>query len=310
MEDEIEVSIVIPNLNSPIIDKTIASVKNQSYDPHKIEIIVVGQDRFGLIKEDERVKFIQTEYKATCGKATDIGCRHASGKVLFFTDADCVAEKDWVKELIKWHKRGFQVVGGSVRIDFKGANFWSLSDNIGSFYFLLPDNPEGVLGKGCIIGHGNFSISKELYFEIGGFTEDEEYYPDDADLNARLRKRGYDIYFQPKAIVCHHNLRNSFKSLLNHAIRYGRFFTRLMEKHPGYFTKRNTLYTHSNRILLLISSPLKALVDTCSIFRRHEMLRKYWYTFGGVLLFRFFIYYSISKALRKKSKQTLKINHG
>lgn len=272
----------------------------------KVEIIIVGQDKYNLIQEGDRVKFIRTNYQANPAEAQNIGCQHAKGKVILFTDADCIADTNWIKKLMKHHKGCLHVVGGSVNINFKGANFWNLSDNIACFYFQLRDRKKGMLSD-ATLGTLNFSISKDVFFKVEKFDETPKL-GQDVDLIARLKELGYGIYFEPNASVCHHTLRNSFKSLLNHAIRYGRFFTRLMEKHPGYFTKRNTLYTHSNRILLLISSPLKALVDTCSIFRRHEMLRKYWYTFGGVLLFRFFIYYSISKALRKKSKQTIKIN--
>ena len=310
MKNKIGVSVIIPNLNSPIIDKTIASLKNQSYDSQKIEIIVVGQDRFGLIKEDERIRFIRTEHRATCGEARNIGCRHAQGEIFCFTDADCVAERDWIKSLIKWHKKGFQVVGGSAKVDFEGVNFWSLSDNIASFFFQLPDGKKGVLRKG-LIAHLNFSISRDLYFKIGGLDEDKRLsHAEDADLNARLRKLGYAIYFEPKAIICHHNMRNSLKSLLNHAIWGGSCFPRLVEKHPDYVKMIEKHYWYLVKsiqyprwIQLLVLFPLKAFIDTIAVFVRHAMLLRYWYTFGGVFLSKLARYYTISKELKQKGKE-------
>jgi len=297
MDNKIEISIVIPNLNSPIIDKTIEAIKNQTYDMSKVEIIVIGQDKYGLIKECDNVKFIYTQQEANPAKARNIGCEYAKGEVILFTDADCMPDRNWIQNLMKHHKRGVNIVAGAVDINFEGANYWSLSDNIGSFFFQLMDQERGTF-KGKIVGTLNFSIKRDIFFKIGRFDETFKR-GQDAEFIARLRKLGYEIYFEPEAVVQHHSLRNSFKSVVNHAILYGRYFPKLVEKHPKYFTKRRTLYMNSKSSVWTILSPIKALVETWSIFWRHRTVRKYWYTCVGVFVFRFFIYYSISRNMRK-----------
>ena len=54
-----EISIIIPNLHSPIVDQTIKSVLAQETD-FSYEVIVVGQDRYGLVEKFDQVQFIKT----------------------------------------------------------------------------------------------------------------------------------------------------------------------------------------------------------------------------------------------------------
>ena len=50
MKSKAELSIIIPNLHSPIIDQTIESLLRQETN-YSFEIIVVGQDKFQLVNK-------------------------------------------------------------------------------------------------------------------------------------------------------------------------------------------------------------------------------------------------------------------
>ena len=54
------VSVIIPNLNSKIIDRTVESLLSQTAVQHIAEILVVGLDQTGLVVENEPVRFIST----------------------------------------------------------------------------------------------------------------------------------------------------------------------------------------------------------------------------------------------------------
>ena len=54
-------SIIIPNLNSPIIDQTIASLENQNFKRGEFEIIVVGMDKDGLVPRDGSVNLVESK---------------------------------------------------------------------------------------------------------------------------------------------------------------------------------------------------------------------------------------------------------
>jgi len=51
-----QISIVIPNLHSPIIDQTLDSIRKQMFELGQLEVIVVGRDRHGLVHEDDLVR--------------------------------------------------------------------------------------------------------------------------------------------------------------------------------------------------------------------------------------------------------------
>ena len=70
--DKIDCSIIIPNLHSPIIDRTIQSILNQETD-HTYEIIVVGMDKFGLVEKFPEVNFIKTPAPVGAAEARNIG---------------------------------------------------------------------------------------------------------------------------------------------------------------------------------------------------------------------------------------------
>ena len=293
MKDSIEISIIIPNLHSPVIDQTINSIQRQSVDHSKIEIIIVGKDKYGLVQPSDRIKFIETKCDLNPAEARNVGIEHTKGDILFFIDADCLADKEWIKNLSKNFKDGKDVVGGAVF--FKPTNYWSISDNIASFYFLLPDSERGVT-EDCL-GSGNLAISKKAISAVGKFDKNLEI-SEDVDICMQLRSLGFKTYFDPKAIVYHSHTRDSLKSLVRHASTYGSSLPKLIEKYPDKIITRNLFW--SNRFLFLLVAPLKSLIHTIKIFLKHRIIWKYWYTFPGVFLFRFFFYFSNFKLMSLK----------
>jgi len=109
----VKISVIIPNLHSPIVDQTLDSILAQETNlPY--EIIVVGQDKYNLVKQYEQVQFIQTPEPVGAAEARNIGIRHARGDWLFFIDADCIAQPGWMQAFVEEFEDGWQVVGGGV----------------------------------------------------------------------------------------------------------------------------------------------------------------------------------------------------
>jgi len=273
------ISIVIPNLQSPIIDETLRSIRNQSFDLSQVEVIVVGRDRYGLVREDGLVRFLDTGHPVAPAVARNLGLSQASGEIVVFTDSDCIAAQDWLANLMAaYHAEPDRtVVGGAVAFD--AHNYWTLADNISTFYRFLPSREPG---ERLHLPSLNFSAHRQVLQAVGGF---DERYPqptgEDTDLSLRLRQAGHSVYFEPGAVVYHHPPRQSLSALLRHAWNFGRYTPRMR---PEYGDLLNWPAFLRQPALVLALSPLLAAGVTTRIFVEDAELRRYWRTAPAIFL--------------------------
>lgn len=274
-----QLSIVIPNLHSPIIDKTLQSIHGQAFDLSQVEVIVVGRDRYGLVREDALVRFLDTGHPVAPAVARNLGLTQATGEVVVFTDADCVAAEDWLPNLMSAYRTepDRTVVGGAVGFD--ADNYWTLSDNISTFYRFLPFRRPG---KRPHLPSLNFSARREVLEAVGGF---DERYPqptgEDTDLSFRLRRAGHALHFEPRAVVYHHPPRHSLGALLRHARDFGRYTPRMRSEYGDLIDWPAFLRQPA---VVLALSPLLAAGVTARIFATNPELRRYWYTAPAIFL--------------------------
>jgi hypothetical protein len=134
------ISIIIPNLHSPLIDQVVAAIERQTAREHIGEIIVVGQDRFGKIPASARS--VATPAPISAAAARNLGARQAAGEHVLFLDADCLAAPDLVERLLARHAQGYAVVGGAMALE--ADSYWVLCDNLLSFHDVLVSAAAGA----------------------------------------------------------------------------------------------------------------------------------------------------------------------
>jgi len=256
-----EFSIIIPNLNSPIINRTIEALEKQNYDLHKVEVIVVGLDETRLIPEKEWLKYDDTQHPLSPAAARNRGAAQAQHDILVFTDADCLPQPGWLSAFAKvFSDQDVSVVGGGVT--FNTRNYWALSDNLSMFYEYLSIHPPGP-------------IRKKVFEAVGGF---DERYPrpagEDADLTIRLRKSGYRLVFEPDAVVFHSPPRSSFPALLRHSYYQGMYSTKI---DPRYAGEEGLPSIFRTRAGVMVFSPLLAASVTIRMFLKYPPLTRYFF---------------------------------
>jgi GT2 family glycosyltransferase len=268
-------SIVIPNLHSPIIDQTLASIRAQRFDLSVVEVLVVGLDAPGLVRQDALVRLISTGHPVPPAVARNIGLRAARGDIVVFIDADCVAEPDWLARLTApYADPNVTVVGGAVT--FEAENYWTLADNLSTFHeFLVGTAP----GPRQLLASLNLSARREVLLAVGGF---DERYPraagEDADLSYRLRAAGHTLLFEPRAVVHHRPTRRTPIALLRHAANFGRYSVKL--RPTGDSGVGNWLLRHPP--LLLALAPGIAAWAATRIFLRQPRLLRYAHTWPAI----------------------------
>lgn len=97
------ISVVVPFYNSEhLIEKCLHSLLKQEYPEGSYEIILINNNSTDssadIIGRFPRVKLI-SEPKRGSYAARNRGLEEASGEIIAFTDSDCAASSDWLKEI-------------------------------------------------------------------------------------------------------------------------------------------------------------------------------------------------------------------
>ena len=273
------ISVIVPSLNSPVINLTLESLEKQTLPQDQFEVIVVGMDNDGLIHENELVRFEHTDGPLSPAEARNRGVARAHGDIIAFTDADCIADPHWLEMIAeRFSNPEVTVMGGG--IEFDTGNYWTLSDNLSMFYEYLAVHPAGWRSQ---LPSLNLMIRRDAFEDIGGF--DEVRYPrpsgEDADLTIRLRKGGSRLFFEPGAKIYHKPRRNSLVDLLRHAYFQGRYSTKIDARYAEGGSIPELL---RSRIALVILSAFFAALATVRVFSWNYILKHYWHTIPAIYL--------------------------
>jgi glycosyltransferase involved in cell wall biosynthesis len=198
------VSVVIPAFNaqdtiSYCLDSLMAQEHAGSY-----EVIVVDDgsvDRTGeLVARYERVKLVR-QPNAGPAAARNTGAREAAGDIVLFLDSDCVAEKNWLTEMIKHLRNGTDVVGVKGRYKTKQraliARFVQLEYEDKYLYMQQHEYID-------FVDTYSAGFRRDVFLKMGGYDTD---FPvacaEDIEFSYRLSSLGYKMLFNPEAVVYH-----------------------------------------------------------------------------------------------------------
>jgi len=250
------ISVIIPNLDSPLVDRTVDAVFAQ-HGASASEVLVVGRDGPGRLRGDRRVRVIPTDGPKLPGAARNVGVAAASGRLLVFVDADCVPEPDWLRAHQARHRAGETLVGGAVLWDARP--YWTLVDNLSMFHECDPTTPAG---RRRYLPTLNLSVSRAA-FEAAGPMDPGLPRGEDLDWTIRAAAAGHAPYFEPAARVWHRPPRATARAAWRHWRESGRWMVTVRRRHPRVFHAPPWAY---HRALVLVLAPLLAAAATARVF--------------------------------------------
>lgn len=229
-----KVSVVVPvRNNQEMIEDCIVSLLDQDFPKEEYEIIVVDNNSTDKTAEIIKKYPVQYLFEGKIGrtKARNKGINKASGDIICFTDSDCMAHSNWIRELV----RGFndEEIGG---IGGKSVGY-EISNLTERYIELLYEeyNLSFRFNKIPQIMTGNAAYRSRVLAEVGNFDESFET-SEDFDLSARVFWSGYRMEYAPQAIVYHRH-RSDLKKFFTQYFEYGRGYVRFTKKHKSRFNK-------------------------------------------------------------------------
>jgi GT2 family glycosyltransferase len=192
-------SIIIPVYQSPTtLEKCLHSLKTVASAAYEIIIVDSSPDAQSedIIKRFSEIRLIRSPDRLLMHHARNMGARNASGKILVFTDPDCVIDDQWLGELEASFRAGHKVAGGPI-ICYPGDNM-DMAAHIVKFWKWLPGRSKGMITD---LPTANFAVDRLVFDQVGGFQDN--LLAGDTELSFRLRDNGYELYFNPHAKVYH-----------------------------------------------------------------------------------------------------------
>jgi mycofactocin system glycosyltransferase len=228
------VSIIIPVKDQPQdLQECLQSLESLDYPRDMLEIIVVDDGSKPPVSDilPQVVTGIRNEKSQGPAACRNAGAEKASGEILAFLDADCIASRSWLRELIPFfgsEKTG--AVGGLVSGFYRQKSIDRYEDvssslNMGKRLLL-----EGNSESSFYAPTANILVSREVFQEVGGFEAGRRL-GEDVDFCWRMRRLGYTLVYAPLGSVAHKH-RNRLGKMLKRRCEYGSSEAELYRTHP------------------------------------------------------------------------------
>lgn len=249
------VSIIVPVYNgASTIEICLESLLQQNYPADTYEIIIIENGSTDNTTELIKKYPVRLFHNDTRGPAParNLGIAKSEAEIVVFTDADCIADSNWINELIKpYREPDVGGVGGAIlayqhdhrnTVEMFSDDYAPLTNFISGDLEFLPH-----------LYTANASYRHCLLREIGGFN-DRLTTGEDVDLAWRLQlQTGCKLRYAPQAIIYHHH-RTTWRGLARQYRQYGFGEIVLDTIYSHYPTYPRTLRFQMRRMLGQLTS--------------------------------------------------------
>jgi GT2 family glycosyltransferase len=289
--------ILCTHNRSRLLGRALRSLSRQTAAPDEFEIVVVDDgstDGTAEVCSSAGRDMPNLRYAAmgrNCGlaAAANRGIRTAKGRLLLFTDDDCIAQRDWVKCLAASLERHPITVGA---IQSPLSSYVQFCYNISQFHPFMSRPREGWARS---IAGGNMGIRRSLLEQLGGF--DEASRVPDMEFLFRAWSRGHRVRFVPRAVIIHDPDRTNLAAVLRNASEHASEMILLRNRFAALL---RTPFLLRSPELVLLASPLIALTGTFRVYWNNPGLARYFWTGPLVFAQKLAWCWGASQGLRRK----------
>jgi glycosyltransferase involved in cell wall biosynthesis len=199
------VSIIIPVFNdAERLKKCLQALENQTYSKDSYEIIVVDnnseEDIESIVKQFNQARIAHESYRGSYA-ARNKGISSAKGKILGFTDSDCIPAPNWIEKgvehLLKTPNCG--LVAGKIELFFQNPDNPTAVELYDSMYFLRQKYYVETLNFGAT---ANLFTFKDVFENVGLFNSQLKS-GGDQEWGRRVFASGYAQVYSEDTCIAH-----------------------------------------------------------------------------------------------------------
>lgn len=231
---EIAASVVVPTRGRPqLLNRCLASLVLQRFDPARFEIIVVDDGPDDETRDvvagwsahtaghGPRITYIPSMGPHGPAAARNHGWRAARGTIIAFTDDDTIARTDWLRNGVRAFDDGVDAVCGRVvmPLSHTPTDYELDAKQLETAEFVT----------------ANCFCRKQVLDDLGGFDERFRFaWREDSDLHFRLIDYRANIVREPKAVMMH-PIRPAGWGVSLSQVKKVQFDALLYKKHPSLY---------------------------------------------------------------------------
>lgn len=209
------VSVIIPTYNDWLrLRKCLLALSMQTYPQKRFEVIVINNNPYDSIPENiQSFNYVfLTEKKVGSYAARNLGISFSKGKILAFTDSDCIPDPRWIELAVNRFYRGIERLAGNVDIFPMSVN-----PNIAELYDMTFGFDQELSAEIGLSVTANMFATSSLFEKFGKF-DSSMFSGGDTEWSRRLFSNGISINYAPEVIV-KHPARRSLKELFKKRLR-------------------------------------------------------------------------------------------
>jgi GT2 family glycosyltransferase len=228
-------SIIVPTYNRPTqIRACVAALSCLDYPRDRFEVVIVDDGGAEPADVDiapfrDRLEIkVFRQTNAGPGSARNTGANNAKGRMLAFTDDDCMPRADWLKALAARYGAlpDPAMVGGSVANALPDNPFATASQlivDVGNAYHNSDPNNSRFFTT------SNLAVPADRFHELGGFDESfGTTASEDRELCGRWKHCGYRMIYAPEVVVDHAHALTT-RTFIQQHFNYGRGSARFQQ---------------------------------------------------------------------------------
>jgi len=202
------ISVIISAKNAQKhIKKCLDSILKINYQNYEVIVVNDGSedDTTKILAGYKSIKVLTTDGIGPSA-ARNLAIKESGGEFIAFTDADCIVDSEWLTELLKvFVNDNVAGAGGIQKSPEDDSRFGKKVQELLSILGFISDymKPCTKIQRAKHNPTCNVMYRKSVLVEAGGFLEG--LWPgEDVELDHRIEKKGYELMFNPGAIVYHY----------------------------------------------------------------------------------------------------------